>query len=327
MEFLNLLNPTEEKNTEKSHYFIGNVLDNKNLIIKLKNLNKKMKSQFQLQESHYNNLYTTNLIYLGYFDYNTAKTYMDDVYKYLLTSVTNKFSPLDCQFTNFRINRDSTYFKIELQYKDENDYINQTIIPYLYQKGIVPILGEKKYNRKGTVDCIFFKHSNIIKSKKFRIKLDIPKDKFMISNLSLIKGTPVKARSGTPSIHDQMSYEVMSDYNYTFHGNLGSNKNIASLMNRSNNNNNENVSNNKSNINISNIPSSPFNNIQNTNSQNSNTNRNNTNSQNNNSQNSNTNSQNNNSNSLNNNNRQNNNSKNNNKNNNINSKGILGLLS
>ena len=268
MEFLNLLNPTQEQNTEKSHYFIGNVLDNKNLIIKLKNLNKKMKKSFQLQESHHNNLFTSNLIYLGYFDYSTAQLYMNDIYQYLLTSVSKKFSPLDCQITNFKIDRDSTYFKIALQYKDQHDYLSQTIIPYLYQKGVVMVLGNKKFDRRGTIDCIFFKHSNIIKSKKFRIKMNVPTDEFAIQNLCLIKGTPVKLRSGTPSIHDQMTYEVMSEYNYPFQGNLGSNNNVSSLMNQP-----PPVTSNKANnnINVSNIPSSPFNADNNNNSNNKNT--------------------------------------------------------
>ena len=270
MEFLNFLNPNQEQNTEKSHYFIGNVIDNKNLIIKLKNLNKKIKKSFQLQESHHNNLFTSNLIYLGYFDYNTAQVYMNDIYQYLLTSVSKKFSPLDCQITNFKIDRDSTYFKIALQYKDQHDYLSQSIIPYLYQKGIVPVLGNKKFDRKGTIDCIFFKHSNIIKSKKFRIKMNVPTDEFVIQNLCLIKGTPVKLRSGTPSIHDQMTYEVISEYNYPFQGKLGSNNNVSSLMNQS-----PPVTSNQSNnnINVSNIPSSPFNvNNNNKNSNNSNSN-------------------------------------------------------
>ena len=164
---------------------------------------------------------------------------------------------MDCQITNFKIDRDSTYFKISLQYKDQHDYLSQTIIPYLYQKGVVPVLGDKKFNRKGTIDCIFFKHSNIIKSKKFRIKMKFPTDEFIIQNLCLIKGTPVKLRTGTPSIHDQMSYEVINEYNYPFQGKLGSNNNVSSLMNQSLVTPKQNQSNN--NINVSNIPSSPFN--------------------------------------------------------------------
>ena len=319
MEFLNLLNPTQEQNTEKSHYFIGNVLDNKNLIIKLKNLNKKMKKSFQLQESHHNNLFTSNLIYLGYFDYNTAQVYMNDIYQYLLTSVSKKFSPLDCQITNFKIDRDSTYFKIALQYKDQHDYLSQTIIPYLYQKGVVPVLGNKKFDRRGTIDCIFFKHSNIIKSKKFRIKMNVPTDEFVIQNLCLIKGTPVKLRSGTPSIHDQMTYEVMSEYNYPFQGNLGSNNNVSSLMNQPPPALSSNQSNN---INVSNIPSSPFNVNNKNNSNNKNTSSNNKTTSNNN----NTLSNNNNSNKNNNNTTPNNKNNNNNNNSKKKNQGFMNLF-
>jgi hypothetical protein len=251
MEYFNLLTDKSnlEQNKEKSHYFIGNVLNDKNLIIKLKNLNQQLRIKYKLQESHVNNLITTNLIYLGYFDIETAQVYMNDIFQYLLKSVTTKFAPLECNITNFNIDRDSSFFKIMLQYKDTNNYLEKIIIPYLYQNGIVPVLGNKRYSRRGSIDCVFFKDSNIIKSKKFRIMTDFPKETFEINNLCLIKGTPTKVRSGTPSIHDQLSYEVVKEYVYNFDGKMGSNNKISSLLGNKLSNNSEN--NKESEINIS----------------------------------------------------------------------------
>jgi hypothetical protein len=242
MEYFNLLTDKSnlEQNKERSHYFIGNVLNDKNLIIKLKNLNQQLRIKYKLQESHVNNLITTNLIYLGYFDIETAQVYMNDIFQYLLKSVTSKFAPLECNITNFNIDRDSSFFKIMLQYKDTNNYLEKIIIPYLYQNGIVPVLGNKRYNRRGSIDCVFFKDSNIIKSKKFRIMTDFPKKTFVINNLCLIKGTPTKIRSGTPSIHDQLSYEVIKEYVYDFNGTMGSNNKISSLLGNKLSNNSEN---------------------------------------------------------------------------------------
>ena len=244
MEFFNLLKNKSnlEQNKEKSHYFISNVLNNKNLIVKIKNLNQKLRTKYKLQESHYNNLITTNLIYLGYFDIETAQIYMNDIFQHLLKTVSEKFAPLDCNITNFKLDRDSSFFKISLQYKDKNNYLEKIIIPYLYENGIIPVLGNKRYNRRGTIDCIFFKHSDIINHKKYRIKDEIPNETFEINNLCLLKGTPVKVRSGTPSIHDQMSYEVVKEYKYDFNGSMGSNNKMSELLgNNGNNGNNENI--------------------------------------------------------------------------------------
>ena len=277
MEYFNLLTDKSnlEQNKERSHYFIGNVLNDKNLIIKLKNLNQQLRTKYKLQESHVNNLITTNLIYLGYFDIETAQVYMNDIFQYLLKSVTSKFAPLECNITNFNIDRDSSFFKIMLQYKDTNNYLEKIIIPYLYQNGIVPVLGNKRYNRRGSIDCVFFKDSNIIKSKKFRIMTDFPKETFVINNLCLIKGTPTKIRSGTPSIHDQLSYEVIKEYVYDFDGTMGSNNKISSLLgNKSSNNsgnNKDSDSDSGSDINISTLmkPNSLNSNRQSTNNMNS----------------------------------------------------------
>lgn len=254
MEFFNLLKneSNSEQNKEKSHYFISNVLNNKNLIVKIKNLNQKLRTKYKLQESHYNNLITTNLIYLGYFDIETAQIYMNDIFQHLLKTVSEKFAPLDCNITNFKLDRDSSFFKISLQYKDKNNYLEKIIIPYLYENGIIPVLGKKRYNRRGTIDCIFFKRSDIINRKKYRIKDEIPKEGFEINNLCLLKGTPVKIRSGTPSIHDQMSYEIIKEYKYDFNGSMGSNNKMSALLGNNGNNENINISSLMKNNNITN---------------------------------------------------------------------------
>jgi hypothetical protein len=52
------------------------------------------------------------------------------------------------------------------------------------------------------------------------INIQIPTDKFKINHISLIKGNPVKIRSGTPSIHDQMNLEEVYKYNFPLKGEL-----------------------------------------------------------------------------------------------------------
>jgi len=39
-------------------------------------------------------------------------------------------------------------------------------------------------------------------------------DTFKIDHISLLRGTPTKVRSGTPSVHDQMTLEEVSKYTF-----------------------------------------------------------------------------------------------------------------
>jgi hypothetical protein len=53
------------------------------------------------------------------------------------------------------------------------------------------------------------------KSKKIFFETQsVPENSFIIDNISLIKGTPLKKRMGTPSTHDPMNFEVVHDYVY-----------------------------------------------------------------------------------------------------------------
>ncbi len=99
------------------------------------------------------------------------------------------------------------------------------IIPFLHKNGVERIYGNKRHESKSSIDVIYFKNSKKIQEqkkkfgRKFKIMLDYPIDKFIINKLSLIKGTPLTSRSGTPSTHDQMDFEVVKDYQFDFSGN------------------------------------------------------------------------------------------------------------
>lgn len=56
-----------------------------------------------------------------------------------------------------------------LQYKDTNNYLEKIIIPYLYQNGIVPVLGNKRYSRRGSIDCVFSKIQILLKVKNLEL--------------------------------------------------------------------------------------------------------------------------------------------------------------
>ena len=230
-------NSNNNINNEKSHYFIGSVIEDKKIINKLKKIIKKLRKKYSLKESHTNKgNFITNLIYLGYFDYETAKLYMEDILKFLLTAVTQKFCELECKFNNYYINNDKSFFNISLQLANENQFFEKKIIPFLQSKGVENITGKKIIYRKPTINLIYFKDSPIIKSRKFRINLDLPDDILKIDNMCLVKGTPVKLRSGNPSLHDQMILEPINEYKYKFTGKMGTIKNSADLLGLKTNN-------------------------------------------------------------------------------------------
>lgn len=259
----------------KSHYFIGNVIDDNLLVEKLKLVRKKLIKKYGIKKDfHYPDLTSTNLIYLGYFTLEVAKLYMEKIISYLCTSVTNKFPKLECQIKNFKMNYDKTYYRIMLQLEDKNDNLKNVIIPYLQSKGIESIYGNRRYEKKSSIDILYFKESQKIEEqkkkfkKKFKILLDYPIDKFIIEKLSLIQGTPIVSRSGTPSTHDDLDFKVIKEFEYTFKGSNNSSNDVN--LNKSNGNNNKNSPGNNStnNSQISNN-SNKNSNVNNTNGNNS----------------------------------------------------------
>jgi len=204
--------PNANEDKDKHHYFIGAIIEDVNIIKKLKKLRKKLLTKYNLQEYHMQNYITANFIYLGYFTIEIAKLYMNDIMGFLVEALTKKFSKLTCKMTNFKMEYDQVYYKIMLQFEEQNNIIKDIVIPYLYEKGIEPVYGSKKYNNKPAIDLVYFKHSDKIEEqkkkfgRKFKIISDFPTDMFVIDKLCLLQATPVKSRAGTPSTHDQLDF-------------------------------------------------------------------------------------------------------------------------
>lgn len=201
-------------NKDKYHFFIGNIFNNESQLQLLKNIQRKLIKKYKLKDYHWNNKFCANLIYLGYFDQHTAYKYMDNIIVNLIKAVSEKFNNLECEYTGYKIEYDKSFYKISLKINDVNNYLENIIVPYLHQSGILPIYDKKKNILKPSIDLIYYKKSNVIADKKDAIKIMVPLEKFKIDHLSLIKGKSVKVRSGTPSLHDQLNLEEI--YKYSF---------------------------------------------------------------------------------------------------------------
>ena len=208
------VNNNLNNNKDKAHFFIGNIFNNPKQIKILKVIKKKILKRYQLKDYHSSYPFCTNILYLGYLDQNTANTYMKNIISQLLIAVESKFNELVCKYTRYTISFDKSYYKIALEYDDENNYLSKIIIPYLKNEGIQPIYNKVDTTNNPSVNLFFYKSSNKMELSSEGISVFIPYDAFTINSLSLIKGVPTRIRSGTPSLHDQMHFEEMQ--NFTF---------------------------------------------------------------------------------------------------------------
>jgi hypothetical protein len=53
-----------------------------------------------------------------------------------------------------------------------------------------------------------------LKDTSSEINIRIPEETFDMNSISLIRGTVIKTRSGTPSQHDNMNFEEVKNYKY-----------------------------------------------------------------------------------------------------------------
>lgn len=207
---------------EKYHFYIGNIFTDEEQIRILKKVQRKLIERYSLKEYHYNTVFFTNLIYLGYFDVETANLYMDKIVSHLLKAIGDKIYDLDCTFNEFRLSYDNSYYQISLKFNDLNDYLEKIIIPYLYTNAILPIYTKKENILKPSVNLLYYKKSKVLnplyeknkKTAKDFIKIQIPQKKFKIDHISLIKGLPTRLRAGHPSVHNQMNLVEISKYNF-----------------------------------------------------------------------------------------------------------------
>lgn len=197
---------------DKNHYFIGNIFKDENQIKLLRNIQKKLKKKYYLKNIHYNNKLFTNLIYLGYLDKFTAELYMEDIIKYLLKAIEDNFSVLKCNYSGYSLKFDKTFYKISLKFNDEENLLEKIIVPYLHKNAILPVYTSKKDILKPMIDLIYFKESRSLVDGKMKINIQVPNQPFQIDELSLIKGSSIHDRKGTPSLHNQMVLEEVNKY-------------------------------------------------------------------------------------------------------------------
>lgn len=240
-------------NKDKFHFFIGNIFKNDEQIKFLKKVQKKLRFKYGLKDFQFNNKFFTNLIYLGYFDYDTATIYMDNIMTPLLESISNNFNVLKCEYMNFNLDFDNVFHNISIDIKDTHNYLVDIIIPYLYNNAITPIYDKEYKKHHPFINILYYKDSTRIKNVD-NIKIELPKNTFKIDHLSLIKGTPYKYRAGMPSIHDQLILEEIEEYHYPLKPiNSNNNNKHNNRSNPNNNHNNNRSNNNKSNSNNKNI--------------------------------------------------------------------------
>jgi hypothetical protein len=203
----------------KYHFFIGSIFKNTKQIQDLvnikKNIKKKLKYSYGINDYHSNYQLSTNLIYLGYFSYSVAKEYMNNIVGKLLSAISESrdIQPLMCEYSSYKIKDDKKYYKISIEYDDISNILSKIIIPYLYENGIQPIYNKKNYE-KPAIDLLYFKKEDVKNKDKITFSMNIPKNKFILDHLSLLRGLPTKIRSGTPSTHNQMNMEEMSEFTY-----------------------------------------------------------------------------------------------------------------
>jgi hypothetical protein len=248
-------------NKNKYHFFIGNIFKDENQILLLKKIQQKIKERYKLKNFFWNTKFCTKFIYLGYLDIETAKKYMNNVFNALLTAISDKFSVFNCNYNKYRLHYDGVYYKISLDYSDAENYLNNIILPYLNQNGILPVYESRKNVQHSSIDLIYFKDSPIIQTPRNedKITIMIPDSKFTIDHLSLIRGIPIHSKVGHQSLHDQMNYEEVSRYIYplqkevqefVFNNNLHhkiDNTNDDQALNQNNIRNRSNIRNNRSN--------------------------------------------------------------------------------
>ena len=204
----------------RQHYFIGAVFNNKEQIQDLvrvkKTIKSKLKSKYQLDQHGYHSNYkfSTNLVYLGYLEENIAEKYMENIFDSLLKELTQNIQELECQYTDFTISNDNSFYRISIDFKDTEDKLNKVILPYL-NEGIKPIYPNKTIE-KPKIELLYVNKKKVSYFEKRNFYTRPPSNSFKLDYLTLVKGIPTVSRSGAQSVHDQMNLEEVEKYKYYF---------------------------------------------------------------------------------------------------------------
>jgi hypothetical protein len=201
---------------DKYHFFIGNLIKDYVQISILKDLKKKLRSQYRIDSrtSYDNYMLCFKNIYIGYMTDKEAEYYMNNILLFLLNTIKKNIKKLTCHYTRFKLKYVKNNIRISLEYEDENNLLSNVIIPYINKKGIEPIYDRKIENSKPSIELIYMKPSELIPNTHTEINIKVPTETFVIDKFTLIRGVLNKIRSGTPSKHDQLSFTNVRHYNF-----------------------------------------------------------------------------------------------------------------
>ena len=204
-------------NKDKYHYFIGSYFHDYSQIKLLKNLRKKLRQKFKINKNYYfDNYLFYKVAYIGYLTTHQMYYFMNNVLGRMLKAVSEKFEKLICYYSNLKIDVKNKYLRIYLEYDDMDKILSEIIVPYLYEIGIEPVTQYKTGNKKCSVDLIYFKPNEVVKDAKIDLNIPVPGQNFVLDDLTLIRGIPVKLRSGHPSRYNHVSIEEVSKFKYQF---------------------------------------------------------------------------------------------------------------
>lgn len=203
---------------DKYHFFIGNFIKDYVQISILKELKKKLRSQYKIDSrTSYDNFFLCfKNIYIGYMTNKDADYFMNNILSYLLNTIKRNIKKLVCHYTKFKLKYVKNHIRISLEYEDENNLLSTVIIPYINKKGIEPVYDRKIENSKPSIELIYMKPNQFIPNTNTDIAIKIPTETFVIDKLTLIRGGLTKLRSGTPSKHDQLIFNNVRHYSYNF---------------------------------------------------------------------------------------------------------------
>jgi len=205
---------------DKFHFFIGNFTKDYTQISILKELKKKLRSQYRIDSktSYDNYMVCFKNVYIGYLTNKEADLYMNNILSYLLNTIKKNIKKLTCHYTKFKLKsvKSNSIIRISLEYEDENNLLSNVIIPYINKNGIETIYDRKIENSKPSIELIYMTPNEFIPNAQTEINISVPTETFVINKLSLIRGVLNKIRSGTPSKHDQLSFNNVKHYSYNF---------------------------------------------------------------------------------------------------------------
>jgi hypothetical protein len=200
---------------DKYHFFIGNYTKDFKMIGILNELKKNLKKKYGIKDNSYSNYHICfKFLYIGYMTNEEAYYYMNNIISILLISLAKNIRKLVCSFTKFKVDHVKDYLRVSLEYKDEDDIISNIIIPYIHKYGLLPIYNKKSIDIKPKIELLYTKASMKLKDTSAEINMRIPQETFDMNSISLIRGTVIKTRSGTPSQHDNMNFEEVKNYKY-----------------------------------------------------------------------------------------------------------------